>query len=279
MIVNLKQIIDMAEKGNFAIPAFNVYNTETVMGVVKAAEEAKAPVIIQVYPRLLNEEVGYYLCPAIVAAARKATVPVCFHLDHGPTELEVQKALRWGATGIMYDGSVHPFEENVANTKHIVDVCEAIDVFVEGELGHIGSVNDDAMDEFTSPEEAAEFVKRTGVTALAVLIGNAHGHYKKPPKLDIERVKAIREATGGIPLVLHGGSGIPDDQVKAAVKAGIRKMNIGTDVCCAFADGTKEILDNPDRSLAIDIFMKHPIETVKKLALEKIKLLGAENKA
>ena len=249
------------------------------MGVIKAAEEAKAPVIIQVYPRLLNEEVGYYLCPAIVAAARKATVPVCFHLDHGPSELEVQKALRWGATGIMYDGSVHPFEENVANTKHIVDVCEAIDVYVEGELGHIGSVNDDAMDEFTSPEEAAEFVKRTGVTALAVLIGNAHGHYKKPPKLDIERVKAIREATGGIPLVLHGGSGIPDDQVKAAVKAGIRKMNIGTDVCCAFADGTKEILDNPERSLAIDIFMKHPIETVKKLALEKIKLLGAENKA
>ena len=279
MIVNLKQIIDMAEKGNFAIPAFNVYNTETVMGVIKAAEEAKSPVIIQVYPRLLNEEVGYYLCPAIVAAARKATVPVCFHLDHGPSELEVQKALRWGATGIMYDGSVHPFEENVANTKHIVDVCEAIDVYVEGELGHIGSVNDDAMDEFTSPEEAAEFVKRTGVTALAVLIGNAHGHYKKPPKLDIERVKAIREATGGIPLVLHGGSGIPDDQVKAAVKAGIRKMNIGTDVCCAFADGTKEILDNPERSLAIDIFMKHPIETVKKLALEKIKLLGAENKA
>ena len=227
----------------------------------------------------MNEEVGYYLCPAIVAAARKATVPVCFHLDHGPSELEVQKALRWGATGIMYDGSVHPFEENVTNTKHIVDVCEAIDVYVEGELGHIGSVNDEAMDEFTNPEEAAEFVKRTGVTALAVLIGNAHGHYKKPPKLDIERVKAIREATGGIPLVLHGGSGIPDDQVKAAVKAGIRKMNIGTDVCCAFADGTKEILDNPDRSLAIDIFMKHPIETVKKLALEKIKLLGAENKA
>ena len=279
MLKNLKDVIELAEKGNFAIPAFNVYNTETVMGVIKAAEEAKAPIIIQVYPRLLNEEVGYYLCPAIVAAARKATVPVCFHLDHGPSELEVQKALRWGATGIMYDGSVHPFEENVANTKHIVDVCEAIDVYVEGELGHIGSVNDEAMDEFTNPEEAAEFVKRTGVTALAVLIGNAHGHYKKPPKLDIERVKAIREATGGIPLVLHGGSGIPDDQVKAAVKAGIRKMNIGTDVCCAFADGTKEILDNPDRSLAIDIFMKHPIETVKKLALEKIKLLGAENKA
>lgn len=279
MLVSLKEVIDLAEKGNFAIPAFNVYNTETVMGVVKAAEEAKAPVIIQVYPRLLNEEVGYYLCPAIVAAARGASVPVCFHLDHGPSELEVQKALRWGATGIMYDGSVHSLEENIANTKHIVDICGAIDISVEGELGHIGSVNDDSMEEFTDPEEAAEFVKRTGVTCLAVLIGNAHGHYKKTPKLDIERVKAIREATGGIPLVLHGGSGIPDEQVKAAINAGIRKMNIGTDVCCAFAEGTKETLDDPNRSLAIDLFMKHLIESVKKLALEKIKLVGADGKA
>lgn len=279
MLVSLKDVIDMAEKGGFAIPAFNVYNTETVMGVAKAAEEARAPVIIQVYPRLLNEEVGYYLCPAIVAAARKATVPICFHLDHGPSELEVQKALRWGATGIMYDGSVHSFEENVETTKHIVEICNAIGVTVEGELGHIGSVNDDSMDEFTSPEEAAEFVKRTGVTCLAVLIGNAHGHYKKTPKLDIQRVKGIREATGGIPLVLHGGSGIPDEQVKAAIKAGIRKMNIGTDVCCAFADGTKETLDDPNRSLAVDLFMKHPIESVKKLALEKITLVGADGKA
>ena len=279
MLVTLKEVIDMAEEGNFAIPAFNVYNTETVMGVVKAAEELRSPIIIQIYPRLLNDEVGYYLCPAIVAAARKATVPICFHLDHGPSELEVLKALRWGATGIMYDGSIYPFEENVENTKHIVDICGAIDVSVEGELGHIGSVNDDAMDEFTDPQEAAEFVKRANVCCLAVLIGNAHGHYKKEPKLDIERVRAIREATGGMPLVLHGGSGIPDEQVKAAIKAGIRKMNIGTDVCCAFAEGTKETLDDPNRSLAIDMFMKHPIETVKKRALDKIKLVGADGKA
>ena len=279
MLITLKEIIDIAENGGFAIPAFNVYNTESLMGVIKAAEEERAPVIIQVYPRLLNEEVGYYLCPAIVAAARKATVPVCFHLDHGPSEMEVQKALRWGATGIMYDGSVHPFEKNVENTKHIFDICGSIDVSVEGELGHIGSVNDEAMEEFTDPAEAAEFVKQTGVCCLAVLIGNAHGHYKKEPKLDIERVKAIREATGGTPLVLHGGSGIPDEQVKAAIKAGIRKMNIGTDVCCAFAEGTKEILDDPSRSLAIDLFMKHPIETVKKLAIDKIRLVGANGKA
>ncbi len=279
MLVNLKEIIGMAEKGNFAIPAFNVYNIETIMGVIDAAEELRAPVIIQVYPRLVNEEVGFYIAPAVVAAANRATVPICFHLDHGPSEMEAIKVLRWGATGVMYDGSVHPFEENIANTKHIVDICDAIGVGVEGELGHIGSVNDDAMDEFTDPNEAAEFVKRTGVCCLAVLIGNAHGHYKKTPKLDIDRVKAIREATGGTPLVLHGGSGIPDDQVKAAIKAGIRKMNIGTDVCCAFAEGTKAALDDPQRSLAIDIFMKGAIKSVTALAMEKIKLVGADGKA
>lgn len=279
MLVNFKQIIDLAEEKNFAVPAFNVYNIETIMGVIKAAEELRAPVILQVYPRLIKEEVGYYVCPSIVAAAHKATVPVCFHLDHGPSEFEVQRALRWGATGIMYDGSVHPFEENIAITKRVVEACDAVDVYVEGELGHIGSVNDDSMDEFTDPQQAAEYVKRTGITALAVLIGNAHGHYKKPPKLDIERVKAIREATGGIPLVLHGGSGIPDEEVKAAIKEGVRKMNISTDLCCVFAQGTKESLDDPNRSIAIDLFMKHPIEAVKKFAMEKIKLLGAENKA
>ena len=279
MLVSLKTVLDMAQQGNYCIPAFNVYNIETVMGVIDAAEEAKAPIIMQVYPRLFNEQVGYYLAPVVVAAAKKADVPVCFHLDHGPSEWEVMRALRWGATGIMLDGSTHPFEENVAITKHIVDICKAVDVPVEGELGHIGSVNDDEMDEFTNPEQAAEFVQRTGVTCLAVLVGNAHGHYKKPPKLDIARIEAIRKATDGIPLVLHGGSGIPDGQVKAAIAAGIRKMNVGTDVCCAFADGTLDTLNDPARSLAVDLFMKKPIETVKQLALSKIALVGAAGKA
>ncbi len=279
MLVTLQEIIGMAEKGGFCIPAFNVYNIETVMGVIKAAEESKAPVIMQVYPRLVNEEVGYYIAPVVLAAAKKASVPVCLHLDHGPSEKEALKMLRWGATGIMLDGSPLDFDENVALTKKVVDICQAVGVGVEGEIGHIGSVNDDAMDEFTNPDEAAEFVKKTGVTCLAVLIGNAHGHYKKPPKLDIERVKAIRKATNGIPLVLHGGSGIPDDQVKSAIKAGIRKMNIGTDVCCAFADGAKAELDNPSRSLAVDLFMKPSIESVKELAMNKIKLVGADGKA
>ena len=279
MLVSLQEIINLAEKDGFCVPAFNVYNVESMMGVVFAAEELRSPVIIQMYPRLVNEEIGYYLAPSILAAAKKATVPVCFHLDHGPSETEAMKMLRWGATGLMIDGSVHPFEENVALTKHIVEIAGTVGVGVEGELGHIGSVNDETMDEFTDPEEAGEFVRRTGVTCLAVLIGNAHGHYKKPPKLDIARVKAIREATGGIPLVLHGGSGIPDEQVKAAIAAGVRKMNIGTDVCCAFADGAKASLDDPKRSVAIDIFMKPSIASVKALAMSKMELCGSVGKA
>ncbi len=279
MLVNLQEIIAMAEKGGYCIPAFNVYNTETVMGVIDAAEEQRAPVIIQIYPRLINEEVGFYIAPAVVAAARRASVPVCFHLDHGAGISEVSRSLYWGATGIMRDASTETFEENVRLTREIVELCAPLGIGVEGELGHIGSVNDAQMEEFTDPCEAGEFVRKTGVCCLAVLVGNAHGHYKKPPKIDIERIRAIREATGGIPLVLHGGSGIPDEEVKAAIAAGIRKMNIGTDVCCAFADGTKAALDDPKRSIGVDVFMKKAIASVKALAVEKIKLVGADGKA
>jgi ketose-bisphosphate aldolase len=277
MLVTLQDIIAMAENGNYCVPAFNFYNTETVMGIIDAAEELKAPVILQIYPRLINGEVGYYLSPSALAAAEKATVPVCLHLDHAAGTEEVYKSLRWGFTGIMQDGSNLPFTENVALTKSAVEMCGVLGIGVEGEIGHVGSAADDSMGEFTDPEEAKKFVEETGVCCLAVLVGNAHGHYKKEPKLYIERVKKIREAAG-IPLVLHGGSGIPDEQVKAAIKAGIRKMNIGTDVCCAFAEGTAEALADPKRSLAVDVFMKNAIQTVKELAVSKIRLTGADGK-
>lgn len=278
MLVTLQEIIAMAEKGNYCIPAFNVYNIETVMGVMDAAEELRAPVILQLYPRLINQQVGYYVSPVALAAAQKSKVPVCLHLDHAAGTAEVYRSLRWGYTGIMQDGSALSFEENVRLTRNAVEMCGVLGVGVEGEIGHIGSAADEVMDDFTNPMEAAEFVRQTGVTCLAVLVGNAHGHYKKTPKLDIPRIRAIREACG-VPLVLHGGSGIPDDQVKAAIDAGIRKMNIGTDVCCAFAEGTKTALDDPKRSLAVDVFMKTAIAAVKKLAMDKIQLTGAEGRA
>lgn len=279
MLVTLQQILKMAQDGNYAIPAFNVYNVECIIGAIDAAEEAKAPVILQVYPRLVQDGLAYYLAPAIVAAAKKASVPVCFHLDHGPSELEMTRALYWGASGIMLDGSLHNFEENVRVTKHAVEVCGHVGVGVEGELGHIGTVNDIEMDPFTNVDEAAQFVKETGVTALAVLVGNAHGRYKRPPKLDIDRIHDIYESTGHTPLVLHGGSGIPDDQIRLAVKAGIRKMNFATDICFTFMDTVEEELKKPDKVVTIDLFMRKPTEAVKKFCLRKIELLDAAGKA
>ena len=247
MLVTLKEVLDMAVAGNYCIPAFNVYNMETAMGVIAAAEEAKAPIIMQVYPRLMKEEAGYYLSPVVVAAAKKASVPVCFHLDHGPSELETTRALRWGATGIMLDGSTLSLEENIALTKRVVDTCAYVGVQVEGELGHIGTVNDDGMDEFTVPEDAARFVKETGVACLAVLVGNAHGHYKKPPKLDIARIKAIREATGGIPLVLHGSSGIPMETLRESARIAVAKINVNTEITMAGADALRRSLETEKR--------------------------------
>ena len=279
MLVNLKYVLDLAEKGNFAIPAFNVYNMESVMGVLKAAEEMKAPIIMQVYPRLMKEETGYFLSPIIKAAAEKASVPVCFHLDHGPSELETTRSIRYGATGIMLDGSTLPFEENIALTKRVVETCSYLNVQVEGELGHVGATSDKDMDEFTTPEDAKKFVEETGVACLAVAVGTAHGRYKKPPKLDIERITAIRKATNNAALVLHGGSGVPDEEIKKAVKAGIRKMNFATDICYAFLDTCLEELEKPDRAIAIDTFMKKPIEAVKDFCITRIKLVSADGKA
>ena len=279
MLVSFKEILDIAKEKQFALPAFNVYNMETVMGVLKAAEETKAPIIMQVYPRLMKEECGYFLSPSIVAAAHKASVPVCFHLDHGPSELETTRSLRYGATGIMLDGSTLSFEENIALTKRVVDTCTYVDVQVEGELGHVGTTKDAEMDEFTTPEDAKRFVDETGVACLAVAVGTAHGKYSKPPKLDIERIEAIRKATNNTALVLHGGSGVPDEEIKKAVKAGIRKMNFATDICYAFLDCCLEELQKPDRQVAIDNFMKKPIEAVKEFCISRIKLVGADGKA
>ena len=275
MLINLKEILEIAEAKQCAIPAFNVYNMETVMGVMQAAESLRAPVIFQVYSRLFDSELGDMLSPVILRAIAGMKVPCAFHLDHGAGEKEVERALRNGATGVMIDASALPFAENVAVTKMISERAGFVGVPIEGELGHVGTTRDEFMGKYTKPEEAAEFVRQTGVAALAILVGTAHGRYKKAPTLDIPRIAEIRRATG-IPLVLHGGSGVPDQQVRAAVEAGIRKVNFGTDLCYSFLDGVFEVSRD---IVAVDLFMREPISCVRRFAEEKIRLLGAEGAA
>ncbi|MGN1059156.1 MAG: ketose-bisphosphate aldolase [Clostridia bacterium] len=277
MLVNLKEILNFAEEGNFAVPAFNVYNMENVMGVIRAAEEMNAPVILQCYSRLFSssEEEAYYLSPIIIAAARKAKVPVCFHLDHGADYSVVARAVRYGCSSVMIDASAYELEENISITKNVCDICNGLAIPVEGELGHVGSVNDETMGEYTKVDEAVRFVKETGVAALAVLVGTAHGRYKKAPKLDIERIRDIKNAVQ-IPLVLHGGSGVPDEEIIAAIGAGIRKINFGTDLCYAFLD---KVFETSRDKVGVDLFMKDAVRNVCDFAKGKIKLLGAENKA
>ena len=281
MLIGLNEILAIAEKKEFCIPAFNVYNLETVKGVMNVAEKMKAPVILQMYSRLVTSGVADHVAPIILEFANKARVPVAFHLDHGAGEKEVVRSLRLGMTGIMYDGSAYSFEENKEKTKNAVRLCSYVGVGVEGELGHVGKAADGAekvVAEYTHPDEAEEYVSETGVSALAVMVGTAHGRYKQAPVLDIDRIKTIKDRVK-IPLVLHGGSGVPDEQIVRAIKAGIRKMNFSTDLCYSFLDGCR----SQDKNIvAIDLFMEGengPISAVEKFAESKIKVLGAENKA
>ena len=271
MLVSLQTVLKIAEEKKCAIPAFNVYNAETALGAIFAAEEANSCVILQMYSRLFSNFEAGFMAPSILEAARNAKVKVAFHLDHGADNDVVIKALRWGCTGIMRDASTLPFEENVETLAQVVKSCHAVGVGVEGELGHIGVAKDGVSTEYTKVDEAKKFVEETGVDALAIMVGTAHGHYKQAPVLAIDRIAEIHAATKAA-LVLHGGSGVPDDQIQAAVKAGIRKINFGTDVCCAFLDEVRRT--SPDL-LAVDLFMKEPIQNVKRFCLSKIELLGA----
>lgn len=277
MLVGLKEILKMAEDGNYCIPAFNVYNIETARGVINAAEALRSPVILQFYSRLVTSCVANDVAPVVMDMAIKSSVPVCFHLDHGAGECEVIRSLRLGMTGIMIDASSLPLEENVKTTRNIVNLCDYVGVGVEGELGHIGKASDgeeDVVDEYTHPEEAKKYVEETGVVALAVMVGTAHGRYKKLPVLDIDRIKKIKELTG-IPLVLHGGSGVPDDQIKMAINAGVRKMNFSTDLCYSFLDACRARDKN---IVGIDLFMTEPIKAVENFAKSKIVVLGANSR-
>ena len=272
MLVNMKELLAVAERKCCAIPAFNVYNGETALGVFKAAEEADACIIVQMYSRLFMSEEAEFIAPSIVDAANRSKAKICFHLDHGSCDEAVARAIRWGCTSVMRDASALPFEENAAVLERVVHFAHDLGISVEGELGHIGFAKDGVPTDYTQVDEALRFCEKTGVDALAVAVGTAHGHYKQAPVLAIDRIRELHEAIPAA-LVLHGGSGVPDDQIRAAVAAGIRKVNFGTDVCVSFLDAVRKV----DPSIiGVDTYMKEPVQAVKRFALEKIALLGAE---
>lgn len=272
MLVNMKELLAAAERKGCAIPAFNVYNGETALAMFKAAEEADACIIVQMYSRLFMSEEAEFIAPSIVDAANRSKAKICFHLDHGSCDEAVARAFRWGCTSVMRDASALPFEENAAVLARVVHFAHDLDISVEGELGHIGFAKDGVPTDYTQVDEALRYCELTGVDALAVAVGTAHGHYKQAPVLAIDRIRELHEAIPAA-LVLHGGSGVPDDQIRAAVAAGIRKVNFGTDVCVSFLDAVRKV----DPSIiGVDVFMKEPVQAVKRFALEKIALLGAE---
>ena len=280
-LVTSEKMLADAQKGGYAVGAFNVENMEMVKAVIAAAEELHAPVMLQTTPSTIKYGTleTYY---AIVAAeAKKAAVPVCLHLDHGSSfELAVQ-VLKAGYTSVMIDGSHEDLEGNIAVSKRVADVAKACGIPVEAELGKVGGKEDDLeaeADTNTDPMEAKEFVERTGVTSLAVAIGTAHGFYKGTPVLDKERVSEIRKVVS-IPLVLHGASGLSDDEVRDCVRRVICKVNFATELRAAYtAAGKKLIEEKPDtfdpKKLGVV-----GMEAVKQLVMERMKVCGCDGKA
>jgi len=283
MLLNMKDLLAVARKHHFAIPAFNISSSMLLAGIMEAIEERQSPVILAIHPEELS-----FVRPAfiksVVEEAINATVPVCIHLDHGSTLEEVMKAIRCGFTSVMIDASMSPLEENIAISQQIVALAHTVNVSVEGELGTIGTTGEDAeagADEiiYTNPDDVVTYVEATGVDTLAVAIGTSHGIYPKDkePELQLDLLKEIASRVE-IPLVLHGGSANPDDEVAAAVRLGINKINISSDIKDAFYQKCREVLVN--RNLREPNSIYPPcIDAMKAVAYHKIKLFSADGKA
>ena len=281
-LVTSKELMLDAQKNHYAIGAFNVENMEMVQAVIAAAEELRSPVILQTTPGTLKYAPPEMYYANVAAAAKAATVPVVMHLDHGSSFDLALRCFRAGYTSIMIDGSQKNFEENIALSKSVVDACHAGGIPVEAELGKVGGKEDDLDggdgNGYTVPEEAAEFVARTGVDFLAVAVGTAHGVYKGIPKLDIDRISRIR-ALVDVPLVLHGTSGVPDETVSECIARGMCKVNYATDLRIAFTKGVKDYLaQNPD-VYDPKKYSAAGRENVKQYVMQKIKVCGSDGRA
>lgn len=281
-LVTTTELLKNAQEGHYAIGAFNVENMEMVMAVISAAEELQAPVILQTTPSTIKYAgLDYYLANAKVAAER-ASVPVAMHLDHGSSFDLAMKALRVGYTSIMIDGSHESYEDNIALSKAVVDACSPSQIPVEAELGKVGGKEDDLDggegSAYTDPIEAKIFVERTGVSSLAVAIGTAHGLYKGEPKLDLERLSEIREVVS-VPLVLHGGSGIPDETIIESIKRGICKVNYATELRIAYSEGVKKVLNENPETIDPKKYGAEGLKCVKEFVKDKIMVCGCNGKA
>ena len=275
MIVGNKVLLCEAKKGGYAVPAFNVDNLESVIGVLRAAENTGRPVIIQTIPRTLKYG-GIPAYSALVRALYKGNPDIAIHLDHGGDVAICKACIDAGYTSVMIDGSALPFDDNARLTKEVVDLAHPLGVSVEGELGTIGGKEEtEAKIRYTEVAEAEEFVARTGVDSLAIGVGTAHGVYKGVPHIAVDRIEEIA-AKVDIPLVLHGASGLSDEVVTACIKAGISKINFATHLRQAFTQGLKEGLSaNPD---AFDpkVYLPYAIDRVREAA-EAIILLCNKN--
>lgn len=280
-LVTSKQMLLDAQKGGYAVGAFNVENMEMVKAVIAAAKELQAPVMLQTTPSTVKYGTLKTYQALVAAEAEKAGIPVCLHLDHGSSFELAVRAIQAGYTSVMIDGSHEDFEQNVALTKKVTEVAKACGVTVEAELGKVGGKEDDLEaegDTNTDPAEAREFVERTGVDSLAIAIGTAHGFYADTPVLDKERVSEVKSLVS-IPLVLHGASGLRDEDIRECVQRGMCKVNFATELRVAYTDaGKKLIAENPD--------MFDPkklggvgMEAVKELVKNRILVCGCDHKA
>lgn len=277
MLADIRYWEHQATAGHYAIPHFNVWNAEMLMGVIDAAEELRAPIIISFGTGFVGNTSFEDFCWMMVSMAKKASVPVITHWDHGRSLEIVQNAYKHGMNSVMRDSSASPLEENIRLTKEVVDYFHPLGVPVEAELGHVGNetVYEEALAtyQYTDPSQAAEFVERTGCDSLAVAIGNQHGVYTSEPKLNFEVVEKVWAAVK-VPLVLHGASGIGDDDIRTAIRLGIAKINIHTELCQAAMDAVR---GNADASF---LELERAVRAaVKRRAAEKIVLFGADGRA
>ncbi|MCG0277040.1 MAG: class II fructose-1,6-bisphosphate aldolase [Thermanaeromonas sp.] len=282
-LVSLREVLERAEEGGYAVGAFNCNNMEIVQAIAEAAEMERAPVVIQASQGALKYAGLNYIVSLVRAAAESIRVPVVLHLDHGTDREQVLKALRAGFTSVMIDGSKYPLEENIAVTRQVVEVARPMGVSVEGELGRIMGTEDNIQVDgqeafFTDPEEAQRFVAETGVDALAVAVGTAHGVYKGEPRLDFDRLKRIRELTR-IPLVLHGSSGVPDEAIRRAVSLGVRKVNIDTDIRLAFLQKVREELDRRPEEIDPRRILGPAREAAREAIRYKMRVFGCAGRA